>query len=302
VDLLIAYELKNKKNIRIDVAARKRQLFDEKYRQFPFVEYVEYNALKDINFPDDIDFIIHGAGSASPERYVNYPVETMLTGINGTEALLKYCSDHNTRRFLFISSSEVYGIKSRENAFTENNYGVINLDSVRSSYPVSKRAAEMLCRSYLSEFGVDTVIVRPGHVFGPSASEKDMRVSSAFAYQAARGKNLVLKSSGLQKRSYMYAPDCAKAILIALLKGASGEAYNIGAETETSIREMAECYAEAGGVELISSEPTTEEIKAFNPMSNATLNIEKIKSLGYNDTICVSDGLIHTVKILRDTM
>ena len=58
----------------------------------------------------------------------------------------------------------------------------------------------MLCKSYASEFGVDCVIVRPGHIYGPSAKKVDKRISSDFAFRAATGEQLVMKSSGLQKR------------------------------------------------------------------------------------------------------
>ena len=57
----------------------------------------------------------------------------------------------------------------------------------------------MLCKSYASEFGVDCVIVRPGHIYGPSAKKVDKRISSDFAFRAATGEQLVMKSSGLQK-------------------------------------------------------------------------------------------------------
>lgn len=299
-DLLIICEEAYHSNFNIIIAARNKNEFNEKYGHFPFVHYEEYDALKNINFTGKADYIIHGASIASPERYVSSPVETLETGIMGTDLLLKYGVSHNTKCFLFISSSEVYGVKEHEGSYSEEDYGVINLDTVRSSYSVSKRAAEMLCRSYSSEFLLNTMIVRPGHVFGPSASEKDNRISSAFAYKAARGEKLVLKSSGLQERSYIYAPDCAKAILTVMLNGSSGQSYNIGAEMGTTIKEMAECYAEAGGVELVFSNPASEEIKVFNPMNNATLNISKIKELGYRDVVSVHNGLIHTVKILRE--
>ncbi|MBR3263588.1 MAG: NAD-dependent epimerase/dehydratase family protein [Lachnospiraceae bacterium] len=300
VDLLADYELKKKKNIRIFVAARNRAAFEEKYGNIPCVEFIEYNALKENHFPTEIDYIIHGAGVASPDRYIDSPVETMMTNINGIYELLEYSRSNSVKRIVFISSSEVYGAKTSAESYLEEDYGFVNIDLIRSSYPESKRAAEVLCRSFHSEYGVDVVIVRPGHIFGPSAGKNDNRVSSSFAYQAAKGEDLILKSSGLQNRSYMYAPDCAKAIITVLMKGKSGEAYNVGSQTITTIREMAESYAKAGGVSLSAAEPTKEELKAFNPMNNAALNIEKLLELGYQDTFSVEEGFSHTVKIIKN--
>ena len=300
VDFLVEYELANQIGLRIIVAARDRDRFEEKYGEYSFTDFMQYDAIDEFKCENTIDYIIHGAGLASPEKYTSAPVETMLSNINGINSLLKYSKNHTVKRIIYISSSEVYGTKDNEIPFFENDYGCIDIDSIRSSYPVAKRASEVLCRSYFSEYGIDVVIVRPGHIFGPSATEKDKRISSVFAFKAARGEALELKSSGLQKRSYMYSLDCAKAILIVLMNGVSGESYNIAAETVTTIREMALCYANAGGVSLLAVEPTITEIKNFNPMNNAMLNIDKLLKLGYHDTFTVKEGFAHTVRVLKD--
>ena len=108
-----------------------------------------------------------------------------------------------------------------------------------------------------------------------------------------------MKSLGLQKRSYCYSLDCAAAILIALMNGEKGESYNIGHDEVTSIRDMARILSEAGNVPLKINDPTEEDLKQFNPMDNSSLNDEKIKAIGYNDTFSVREGLTHTVEILK---
>lgn len=298
-DLLLHYEIKKKKNIHILIAARSRFAFEERYGNNQCVDYVSYDALKENHFPPNIDYIVHGAGLASPEKYITLPVETMMTNIHGIYELLEYSRINPIKRMVFISSSEVYGANNSVEPYSEEEYGYVNIDSLRSSYPESKRAAELLCRSFYSEYGVDSVIVRPGHIFGPSARKTDNRISSAFAYQAANKEDIELKSSGLQNRSYMYAPDCARAIITVLMKGTAGEAYNIGSEKITTIKEMAEFYAKAGGVSLAAAEPTEEESRAFNPMNNASLNIEKLLELGYHDTFTPEEGFLHTVNIIK---
>ena len=201
---------------------------------------------------------------------------------------------------LYISSSEVYGTKDTEDAFEENKFGSVNINTIRSSYSEAKRASEVLCKSYTSEYNVDTVIVRPGHIYGPTASPRDKRISSEFAYLAAQGKSLEMKSLGLQKRSYCYSLDCVAAILVVLMNGEKGESYNIGHDEVTSIREMAQMLAEAGKVELKINEPTESDLRKFNPMNNSSLNNEKIKAIGYKDSLSVREGLVHTVEILAD--
>ena len=300
VDLMVVYNECYNANINVYVADINENGFFARYGEYACVKYVPYDATKPIDFDINIDYIIHGAGLASPELYISKPVETMLSNFNGVLNLLEYAKKHMVKRMLYISSSEVYGMKDTADAFEENKFGSVNINTIRSSYSEAKRASEVLCKAYSSEYALDTVIVRPGHIYGPTASPKDKRISSEFAYLAAQGKSLEMKSAGLQKRSYCYSLDCALAILVALLNGKKGESYNIGHDEVTSIREMAQFLAEAGNVILKVNEPNNEDLKQFNPMDNSSLNNEKIKAIGYRDTFSVRDGLTHTVKILKD--
>lgn len=299
VDLFIIYNESYQANINIYIADINESGFSARYGAYQCVHYLPYDATKSISFNIDIDYIIHGAGLASPELYVSKPIETMLSNFNGVLNLLEYTKCHFVKRMLYISSSEVYGIKDSDDAFEENRFGVVNINKIRSSYAEAKRASEVLCKAYSSECDVNTVIVRPGHIYGPTASPKDKRISSEFAYLAAKRRPLEMKSSGRQKRSYCYSLDCAAAILIALINGEKGESYNIGHDEVTSIREMAQILAEAGNVELRINDPTNENLRQFNPMDNSSLNDEKIKAIGYKDTFSVREGLTHTVEILK---
>lgn len=258
------------------------------------------NALKPLKLEIVPDYIIHSAGLASPELYTSMPVETVLSNIDGIHELLRFAKNNPVERVLYISSSEVYGKKSTEKPFVEDQYGEVDIDNIRSSYAVAKKASEMICKAYTSEYNLDTVIVRPGHIFGPSAKKDDKRISSDFAFKAALGEKLEMKSSGLQKRSYCYSVDCAIQILTVLLQGESGQAYNIGHDETTTIKKMAEIYAKAGDVKLTVAHPTETELQAFNPMNNSALDNTKVKKLGYSDVFSVEDGLIHTVEIIRE--
>ena len=288
VDVLLVYGGIGK----IYVGARNAEQFKRRFGNYEKVEFVQYDALAKMKLNFNPDYIIHGAGLASPELYVSMPVETVLSNFNGIHELLEYARNNKVRKLLYISSSEVYGKKSTDEPFIEGNYGEIDIDNIRSSYAVAKRASEMLCKAYFS--------VRPGHIYGPSAKKSDKRISSDFAFKAAMGERLEMKSSGLQKRSYCYSIDCALQILKVLLKGQGGQAYNIGSDEVTTIREMTEIYAKAGNVEAIISNPTEEEKKAFNPMNNSTLDNSKIKGLGYRQVFSVEEGLTHTVEILKE--
>lgn len=302
VDLISRYNVIENSNLKIYVAARDEQRFFERFGHDSNINFIFYDVTKNNDFSIRFDYIIHCAGVASPNLYAEKPVETLMSNIDGISNLLKYAYSNEVKRVLYVSSSEVYGSNVIENAYSEKSYGSIDIDNIRSSYPVAKRASEMLCKAYLQEYGVDTVVVRPGHIFGPTASRLDKRVSSDFAYKAATGENIELKTAGLQRRSYCYCVDCASAILTVLIHGESGEAYNIGHEENYSIKEMAECYAKEGGVSLKYSNPTNSERNVFNPMNNSCLLIDKIKGIGYMDIMPTDVGFSHTIMILKEIL
>lgn len=285
---------------KIYVGARNIEQFKDRFGNLDNVDYVAYDALQKPNLEIAPDYIICGAGLASPELYTQKPVETILSNFDGLHNLLEFAKQNSVERLLYISSSEVYGKKDTSESFIEGVYGKVDIDNIRSSYPIAKRASELLCKAYCTEYNVNSVIARPGHIYGPSAKRNDKRISSDFAYKAANGENLVMKSDGSQKRSYCYSIDCAIQILTVLQAGKCGEAYNIGHDEVTTIRKMAEITAKAGQVKLLMELPSDIEEKSFNPMNNSALDNSKIKKLGYRDTFTVEEGLTHTVEILKE--
>ena len=171
----------------------------------------------------------------------------------------------------------------------------------RSSYSIGKCAAETMCASYYDEYGVDSVIIRPGHIYGPTAVESDNRVSSAWAYDVARGNDIVMKSDGAQIRSYCYCLDSASAILKVLLKGEPVHAYNISnPDSIINIREMAEILVKNAGTELKMELPTEVEKKGFNPMSNSSLDGTELLALGWKGKFDAERGFAHTVEIIKE--
>lgn len=305
VDLLIHYNETHNIPISIFAAGRSQEKIQKRFRNYckkSYFQYVNYNASRlDNPFPNTVNYIIHGAGYSFPAVIMKEPVETMFNTFIGMYDVLKYATKCNAKRVLYVSSSEIYGIKETNQSRKENEYGYIDPLNHRNSYPISKIAAETLCASYAAEYDLNLVIVRPGHIYGPTASLKDNRVSSSFAYNAAEGNNIVLKSDGLQIRSYCYCLDCASAIIKTLIKGETNQAYNISMpDSIISIKQMAEILAHAGKVKLIYKEAQSNEKEAFNPMSNSSLNSKKLIDLGWNGLFDAETGLSHTIKILKE--
>jgi len=307
VDLLLMANLIKSLHIKIYIACRDINRAKERFADFPDKKilnsliYVEYDSTKDNTLDFCVDYIIHAASIAHPKSFVDYPVDTMISNFDGINDLLGYAKINNVRNTLFVSSSEVYGQKEKLEPLTEMDYGYIDILNPRNAYASSKRAAETVCVSYYKQYGVRTSIVRPGHIYGPTASASDSRVGSAFAYCAAEGRDIVLKSEGTQIRSYCYVLDCATAILIVLLKGEPSVAYNISnVKSIISIRKLAELYSIQGGVNLKVELPLVSERERFNPMENSSLDSHKLESLGWIGLFDAETGISHTIVSLRE--
>lgn len=304
VDIFFRYNDLHDEKIQILAAGRWIEEMSARFGEQvnrPDFHFIVYDAARTDNVINaHADYIIHGASNAFPSMIVKEPVETMLSNFLGMKYLLDYAKAQETKRILYISSSEVYGSKDGSQPYREDQYGYIDLLKSRNSYSVGKRAAETLCVSYADEYGVESVIVRPGHIYGPTASPHDNRVSSAWAYSAARGEDIVMKSDGAQIRSYCYCLDCASAMLKLLLCGESCKAYNISNPNSIiSIRQMAGILATSAGVKLRIVLPTEAEKKGFNPMLNSSLESDNLLALGWRGCFDAPTGFGHTVEILR---
>lgn len=286
-------------NIQIILAGRDKDRMQKRF--FCFIEgkdytFCKYDATSDYLFDAKADYVIHGASNADPGKFSKEPVETMLANIIGLNTLLKSATNTNAKRLLYISSSEIYGNKEEKRPYKEDDYGFVDILNPRASYPSSKRAAETLCSAYSSEYGLDTVIVRPGHIYGPTITDSDSRASAQFTRKAKSGEDIIMKSAGLQLRSYCYMLDCASAILTALINGKSGEAYNISnSKSIVTIREMAEALAKAGKVNIVFENPSDIEQKSFNLMDNSSLVSKKLERLGWKAVFDINEGTQKTL-------
>lgn len=302
VDVLLASNEFCGTRFRVLAAGRSADRIRERFGERADLGLVAYDATCVEPPACAADYVIHAASNASPDSYMQEPVETMLANFQGLYGLLCQAKAGGAKRLLYVSSSEVYGAKARPGPWREDDAGVVAHLNVRASYAEAKRAAETLAVSYSSEYGLPVVIVRPGHVYGPTARRRDRRVSSDFAFKAAAGEPLELKSDGAQLRSYCHCLDCATAILTVLWKGADRMAYNVAnPDSETTIRRMAELLASAGRVAVKFGEPTQEERSAFNPMADSRLCADRLLALGWRGVFSAEEGLAQTVRILRET-
>ncbi len=299
VDFLMLLNEKYQMNIKVYAAGRNEERIRKRFSKWTENSrffYLPFDATQPFEAEASFDYMIHGASNANPSLYMKEPVETMLANFQGMKTLLDYARDHNARRILYISSSEVYGKKESVDAFREDNYGFVNLLDPRSCYPSSKRAAETLCAAYMQEYGVQFVIARPGHVYGPTMTSGDTRASSQFPRDVLENHDIIMKSEGKQMRSYCYVADCVSAILSILLAGTPGEAYNISnRDSVVTIREMAEAFAVCGGKKVVFDLPSEQEKRGFNAMDNSSLYADKLEKLGWKAKFTMQQGAAATL-------
>ena len=260
--------------------------------------FIEQNICDQLDPSNHYDYIIHTASMADPKSYALYPVETILINVMGARNVLEYCRNRNTR-VLLTSTFEVYG-KLDKDVYTEDDFGLIDYNQLRACYPESKRTAELLFRTYNSEFNVDCVIARLASIYGPTMQKKDSKAHAQFISNAVRGESIVLKSEGLQRRTYCYLMDAVSGLLTVLLNGTSGEAYNIAnCDSIASIAEVAQCVAEISGTKVVYDQPSEIEQKGFSKPQNCILKSKKIESLGWKGLYNLKQGLYDSIEILK---
>lgn len=302
VDCLIYLNLFENFHIEIYAATRNVNVSTNRFHtnfELPFLHFVVYDAMAKFESSISYNYIIHCAGNAHPDAYRNEPVETMLANILGLNELLNYGSTIPGLKTLYISSSEVYGNNCKNISWEEDSVGDVEILNPRSCYPMSKRASETLCSSYIKEFNSDIVIARPGHIYGPTMTESDSRASAQFLRNAKCKNDIVMKSAGTQLRSYCHALDCASALLVILLRGICGEAYNISNRSSVvTIRYFAEVCAKQSGTKVIFEKPTDAELSSYNQMDHSDLNSEKLEMIGWHGVWGIEDGIGETLSVL----
>ncbi|WP_034992329.1 NAD-dependent epimerase/dehydratase family protein [Liquorilactobacillus vini] len=263
------------------------------------LHFVEFDNLNPVRFNFKVDYIIHNAGSSSPKAFNQNPIGTIMGNVTSTYNLLQYADQSNVKRFLYVSSGEVYGQdKMASQGFSEGHTGHVEPLSERSCYPNSKRLCETLCAAFAEKRLINVGVVRPCHTFGPKITNNDNRAHAQFLKAALFKDSITLKSSGKQLRSYCYIADCAAGIVTVLLNGEKNSAYNIAnPDAVTTIRNFAETTARIAGkkVDYINAEPNKND----SPIQHQVLDPSRLQSLGWHSHFTLATGIEHTLKIMQ---
>lgn len=251
----------------------------------------------------ELDYIIHAASITSSYAFIKEPVEVIRVAALGTNNLINLGINKRVQGFIYFSSMEVYGMPQKGHAVTENEIAGFNPTVIRNSYPISKQMCESLCLSAGSEYGLPVYVLRLTQTFGPEAEYTDQRVFAEFMRCVLEKRDIVLKTSGLSERCYIYTADAVKAVFTVLLKGNRQEVYNVAnPDTYCSIFEMANLVTRdiaRGKISVKIEQEKDWKMQGYADTLFMQLDISKIKALGWKPETSLSEMFI---RMLRGNM
>lgn len=262
-------------------AARNVAKAQAMFGTLPSVRILEWDVTKPVRVGGEIGTIVHAASETSSRAFVEKPVETICSVLDGTRNALALAREKKVRAFVHLSTMEVYGAPSAD-PVSESDYGYLDPLSVRSSYPEAKRLAENLCIAHFAEYGVPVRIARLAQTFGEGAKRGDGRVFAQFAQAIAEGRDIVLHTAGNTARCYCHVDDAVAAIRLLAERGRDGEAYNIAnPETFCTIREMAESLCAAHPPSRVVVDRSLAKGRGYAPEFRMRLSAGKTEALGW---------------------
>jgi dTDP-glucose 4,6-dehydratase len=236
------------------------------------------------------DGIVNFAAETHVDRSLLNSAPFVRTNIEGVRVLLEVATQYGIKRFLQVSTDEVYGsLAPDEPAFFEDS--PLNPNS---PYAASKAAADLMVRAYHRSYGLPTLITRCGNNYGPSQFPE--KFLPLFITNALDDQPLPLYGDGRQIRDWIHAEDHVRAVLHVLENGVPGEVYNVSADGEQTNQFMAEWVLDILGkprqlLRHVEDRPGHDR--------RYSLNASKIRNLGWQPSISLEQGLSSTIDWYR---
>ncbi|CAH0475161.1 unnamed protein product [Peronospora belbahrii] len=240
-----------------------------------------------------IDTILHFAAQSHVDHSFGNSIDFSKTNILGTHVLLEAARLHDIKRFIHVSTDEVYGEGSPDSApMTEDH-----VLEPTNPYAATKAGAEFLVKSFHHSFGLPTIITRSNNVYGPHQYPE--KLIPKLVNQILRDRPVTIHGDGMHTRNYLYISDVVAAFDLIVHKGEVGEVYNIGGKNELSNKEVAMDLLALMKPQLLESDMTKlityVRDRPFND-HRYIIDAAKIRRLGWKETISWREGLRKTVK------
>ena len=236
------------------------------------------------------DAVIHFAAESHVDRSILDTSAFIKTNVTGTQCLLDAARQARVKRFILVSTDEVYGSAPEGQKFSE-----ASLVAPNSPYAASKAAADMLARAYFRTYGFPVIITRCTNNYGPyQYPEKFIPLVISRALQ---GESIPVYGDGLQVRDWIHVADHCAGLDAALHRGSEGETYNFGAGNEWTNLHIARYLLQlAGGPESLL---THVEDRPGHDRRYALDSTKANAELGWAPQIALEDGLKQTVDWYR---
>lgn len=237
-------------------------------------------------FDAGIDAVINFAAESHVDRSIMNPDDFVNTNIYGTYLLLEQARKRGVRRFLQISTDEVYGSLGPSGKFREESPLAPN-----SPYSASKASADMLAMAYHKTFGLPVMITRCSNNYGPYQFPE--KLIPLLISNALEGRDLPIYGDGLNVRDWIHVTDHCAAIVLVLERGTPGSIYNVGAESEKTNLEIVEAILGIMGkprslIKYVKDRPGHDRRYAIDNMKIRT-------ELGFRVSVPFERGMEETV-------
>lgn len=252
-----------------------------------------------------VQWIVHAASIASPTFYRAHPLETIDVNVGGTRALLELARDGGVKGLALLSTSEIYGDPDTAHIPTSEDFrGYVACAGPRACYDESKRLAETLAWIYHQHYAVPVKVVRPFNSYGPGQRLDDGRMMPDMLRAALAGEPLTLLSDGRATRAFCYLRDTVAGVLVILIHGVAGEAYNVGNdEAEMSMSDLAERVARLAAepplpvIRQVSADP---HYLTDNPVRRCPA-LGKLRGLvGWTPEVGLDEGIARALASYRE--
>ena len=232
-----------------------------------------------------IDTIVHFAAESHVDRSISDGAAFVRTNVLGTFTLLDCARKHGARRFIHISTDEVYG-STREGSFAETD--TLNPSSPYSS---SKAASDLLARSFFITHGLPVIVTRCTNNYGPYQFPE--KLIPFFTTNLLQGKKVPVYGTGRNVRDWLYVIDHCRAIDFILQHGEPGEIYNIGGGAERTNLDITRKILELLGEDESMIEYVPDR-KGHD--FRYSLDFGKLRKLGWKPAYRFDDALEATVE------
>ena len=260
------------------------------FRDHPGFTFVEHDVIQPLEVEGDLDWVMHFASPASPPKYLQLPLETLLVNSEATYQLLELAR-RKQARFFMASTSEIYG-DALEHPQLESYWGNVNTIGPRSIYDEGKRYAETITTAYHCAHQLSVRIIRIFNTYGPRMDPQDGRVVTNFILQALTKKDLTIYGEGRQTRSFQYVDDLVEGIC-RLMAVEYCAPVNLGNPEEFTMLELAELVKELTGsaAPIVYGSLPQDDPKQRRPDISKAQEI-----LGWSPTVSVREGLKRTIE------